>query len=71
MLEPRRMVRAWAIALLARLRSPAGQASVEYVGIVVVAAALIAAIIGSGIADDIRRALENAIQDIVGENGSS
>jgi pilus assembly protein Flp/PilA len=57
-----------ASALAGRLRERRGQTSIEYIGIIVVVAVLIAAIAGSGVADDLTRALEDSVRDVVGEN---
>ncbi len=52
--------------LLARLREQRGQTAAEYLGIVVVVAAIIAAIVGAGLDDKIAKALSSAIDSIAG-----
>ena len=51
---------------LARLREERGQTAAEYLGIVVVVAAIIAAIVGAGLDDKIANALGKAIDGIAG-----
>ncbi|MEO3976025.1 hypothetical protein [Streptomyces sp. CAU 1734] len=50
-------------------RRDAGQDSVEYVGVIVLVAAIIAALVGSGVADDIASGLSNQVQAILGGGG--
>ena len=51
---------------VARLRDERGQTAAEYLGIVVVVAAIIAAIVGAGLDDKIANALGKAIDGIAG-----
>ncbi|MGW6458569.1 hypothetical protein ACWF94_22095 [Streptomyces sp. NPDC055078] len=50
-------------------RRDQGQDSVEYVGVIVLVAAIIAALVGSGVADDIASGLSNKVQEILGGGG--
>ena len=51
---------------LARMREERGQTAAEYLGIVVVVAAIIAAIVGAGLDDKIAKALSSAVDKIAG-----
>ena len=51
---------------LARMREERGQTAAEYLGIVVVVAAIIAAIVGAGLDDKIAKALSGAVDKIAG-----
>ncbi|MFI1868177.1 hypothetical protein [Streptomyces jumonjinensis] len=50
-------------------RRDAGQDSVEYVGVIVLVAAIIAALVGSGVAEDIANGLRTQVSNIVGGGG--
>ncbi|MFF8956608.1 hypothetical protein [Streptomyces sp. NPDC014894] len=50
-------------------RRDEGQDSVEYVGVIVLVAAIIAALVGSGVADDIANGLKNQVTSILGGGG--
>ncbi|GLF94382.1 hypothetical protein [Streptomyces yaizuensis] len=58
-----------AVARSMRERRDAGQDSVEYVGVIVLVAAIIAALVGSGVADDIANGLRSQISDILSSGG--
>jgi len=53
----------------ARAAEQRGQTAAEYLGIVVVVAAIIAAIVGAGLDDKIAGALEKAVDSITGGGG--
>ncbi|MEW1797015.1 hypothetical protein [Streptomyces niveus] len=46
-------------------RSDKGQGAVEYVGVIVLVALIIAAIVGSGVADDIAKGLKTKVTEIL------
>ncbi|ANW18381.1 hypothetical protein [Streptomyces clavuligerus] len=52
-----------------RDRRDEGQDSVEYVGVIVLVAAIIAALVGSGVADDIAAGLSSQVQEILNTGG--
>ncbi|MFE5858072.1 hypothetical protein ACFQ61_33260 [Streptomyces sp. NPDC056500] len=52
-----------------RKRRDAGQDSVEYVGVIVLVAAIIAALVGSGVAGDIANGLKSQVSKILGGGG--
>ena len=52
--------------LAARMQQERGQTAAEYLGIVVVVAAIIAAIVGAGLDDKIAKALSSAVDKIAG-----
>ncbi|MER6913660.1 hypothetical protein ABT354_18480 [Streptomyces sp. NPDC000594] len=61
------MAARWAeIGRAVKDRRDEGQDSVEYVGVIVLVAAIIAALVGSGVADDIANGLSNQVQEILG-----
>ncbi|MGW1974922.1 hypothetical protein [Streptomyces sp. NPDC001889] len=58
-----------AAARAAQDRREAGQGSVEYVGVIVLVAAIIAALVGSGVAEDIANGLTTRVGEILGGGG--
>ncbi|GGK15167.1 hypothetical protein GCM10011583_53950 [Streptomyces camponoticapitis] len=54
-----------AVAAMKR-RSDKGQGAVEYVGVIVLVALIIAAIVGSGVADEIAGGLSEKVGEILG-----
>jgi hypothetical protein len=68
MTNVRRYVGTWTNTAVAamRRRGDAGQGSVEYVGVIVLVALIIAAIVGSGVADDIAGGLADKVGEILG-----
>lgn len=53
-------------ALFLRLRVDAGQTAAEYVGVIVIVAAILLAINGTEVGQAIKEGLDGAIADIVG-----
>ncbi|MFF7201678.1 hypothetical protein [Streptomyces sp. NPDC008141] len=64
-------VAAWvaATALAMKERRDEGQGAVEYVGVIVLVALIIAALVGSGVADDIAQGLRDQVADVLGGGG--
>ncbi|WP_405612966.1 hypothetical protein [Streptomyces sp. NBC_01508] len=50
-------------------RSDRGQGAVEYVGVIVLVALIIAAIVGSGVAEDIGTGLSDTVTEILSGEG--
>ncbi|MCM2389174.1 hypothetical protein [Streptomyces albipurpureus] len=57
------------VAEATRKRRDEGQDSVEYVGVIVLVAAIIAALVGSGVAGDIANGLKTQVSQILGGGG--
>lgn len=57
---------AWEARAMARLRSSSGQTSAEYLGVVLVVAALIAGIVGAGVGATLTSAIEHAVCEVAG-----
>jgi pilus assembly protein Flp/PilA len=53
-------------ALFLRLRVDAGQTAAEYVGVIVIVAAILLALNGTEIGQTLKTGLDNAISDITG-----
>ncbi|MFF3400544.1 hypothetical protein ACFYW6_18705 [Streptomyces sp. NPDC002659] len=66
-------VASWTAATLAAMkeRRDEGQGAVEYVGVIVLVALIIAAIVGSGVANDIATGLKNKVTEILGGGGGA
>ncbi|MGW4029925.1 hypothetical protein ACWEFL_11475 [Streptomyces sp. NPDC004838] len=58
-----------ATARTTRERRDRGQGAVEYVGVIVLVALIIAAIVGSGVANDIATGLKSKVAGILGSGG--
>ncbi|MEU5973469.1 hypothetical protein ACH4E8_03200 [Streptomyces sp. NPDC017979] len=58
-----------ATARAMRERGDRGQGAVEYVGVIVLVALIIAAIVGSGVANDIATGLKNKVADVLNTGG--
>jgi pilus assembly protein Flp/PilA len=52
-----------------RLREERGQTAAEYMGVIVVIAAILAAVVGSGIGEKITGLIEDAVQKVFDEAG--
>ncbi len=52
-----------------RLRDESGQTAAEYMGVIVVIAAILAAVVGSGIGTKITGLIEDAVQKVFNEAG--
>ncbi|MFI1013877.1 hypothetical protein [Streptomyces sp. NPDC020965] len=63
------MTRLAATARTMRDRRDEGQGAVEYVGVIVLVALIIAALVGSGVADDIANGLRDQVSAILGGGG--
>jgi hypothetical protein len=71
MVRTRLLLGTWMTATGRRLgsRRDRGQGAVEYVGVIVLVALIIAALVGSGVANDIANGLTKKVSEILGGGG--
>jgi Flp pilus assembly pilin Flp len=61
-------VRRAGTALARRAKDPSGQAAAEYMGVLLLVALIIVAVVGTGVAGDIANAVKGAVKQITDQN---